>query len=306
MQYKQEKLNRIRTIIREDLTYLESNQNFNFLSQELREKYNIVDTENVSSNNYDPIALSIIEESKDGLVLDCGAGKRSYYYENVVNFEIVPYDTTDVLGVGEELPFQDNVFEAVFSLAVLEHVKDPFQCAKEIARVMKPGGKLYCVVPFLQPLHGYPHHYYNMSIEGLRNLFADKLCIQKQEVIASGLPIWALSWILNSWAGGLHGKTKEDFISMKISDLLDNPVNYLGQDFVTELSAEKNIELACTTALIATKTGTLEDSQKSESVSVPEIKSVTNTVHSDKSQHRKSNLSSWDKFIDRVRYGRSS
>jgi hypothetical protein len=26
-------------------------------------------------------------------------------------------------------------------------------------------------VPFLQPLHGYPHHYYNMTGEGLRNLF---------------------------------------------------------------------------------------------------------------------------------------
>lgn len=305
MQQKQEKLNKIKKIIREDLSYLESERNFNFLSQELREKYNIVDTENVSSNDYDPIALSIIEESKDGLVLDCGAGKRSVYYDNVVNFEIVPYDTTDVLGVGEELPFQDSVFDAVFSLAVLEHVKDPFQCAKEIARVMKPGGKLYCVVPFLQPLHGYPHHYYNMSIEGLRNLFVDKLCIQQQEVIASGLPIWTLSWILNSWVNGLQGQTQQDFLNMKVSDLLDTPVNYLGQNFVTELSVEKNIELACTTALIATKAGLPKDLPKSEVKSDSERTSEIPTINSDNNTHQKSAASFWDKLLERVRYGRS-
>jgi SAM-dependent methyltransferase len=302
MQSKPAKLNKIKNIIRTDLPHTQSDKNFNFLSQDLREKYNIVDTDNVSSNNYDPIALSIIEDCKDGLVLDCGAGKRSHYYENVVNFEIVPYDTTDVLGVGEELPFQDNVFDAVFSLAVLEHVKDPFQCAKEIARVMKPGARLYCVVPFLQPLHGYPHHYYNMSIEGLRNLFVDKLHIEKQEVIASGLPIWTLSWILNSWAAGLTGEVKEDFLNMKVSDLLDSPINYLGKGFVTELSAEKNIELACTTALIATKINMLEADPGNSTQSMNEP--GNGMVHSPKTTESKPSL--WKKLIRRIRRGHSS
>jgi len=36
---------------------------------------------------------------------DAGACKKRAYYDNVVNLEIVPYDTTDVLGVGEVLPF---------------------------------------------------------------------------------------------------------------------------------------------------------------------------------------------------------
>jgi ubiquinone/menaquinone biosynthesis C-methylase UbiE len=122
------------------------------------------------------------------------------YYTNVVNNEIVAYDTTDVLGVSEELPFTDNSFDAVLvlSLAVLEHVKDPFKCAAEISRIIKPGVSIYCVVPFLQPLHGYPHHYYNMSIQGLKNLFNDTLEIERQGIIASGLTIWILTWFLNS------------------------------------------------------------------------------------------------------------
>ena len=253
MKEKKEKLDKIRAIIRDDLPYTESRKNFNFLSKELQKKYNIIDTNNVSSNNYDPIALSIIEKYSNGLILDCGSGKRSNYYTNVVNFEIVPYDTTDVLGVGEELPFRDNVFDAVFSLAVLEHVKDPFKCASEISRVMKLGATLYCVVPFLQPLHGYPHHYYNMSIQGLKNLFDDFLYIEKQEVIASGLPIWTLTWFLNSWLSGLDGDAKSEFLGMTVADLIGNPIDYFEQKFVKELSVEKNIELACTTALIAKK-----------------------------------------------------
>lgn len=254
MKGKKEKLNRIRSIIRDDLPFTESRENFNFLSEELKQKYNIIDTALVSSHDYDPIALSIIEEHSDGLVLDCGSGKRSKYYADVVNFEIVPYDTTDVLGVGEELPFKDNEFNAVFSLNVLEHVKDPFKCASEISRVMKPGATLYCVVPFLQPMHGYPHHYYNMSMEGLKNLFDDFLSIEKQEVIASGLPIWTLTWFLNSWLNGLGDDAKNEFLNMKIADLIGNPIDYFEQNFVKELPMENNIELACTTALIAKKT----------------------------------------------------
>jgi SAM-dependent methyltransferase len=263
MQGKAEKLNKIRTIIKDDMPYSESSIHLNFLSEELQQKYNIIDTENVSSNDYDPFALSIILEHQDGLILDCGAGKRSIYYPNVVNYEIVPYDTTDVLGVGEELPFKDNSFDGVFSLAVLEHVKDPFKCASEITRVMKPGASLYCVVPFLQPLHGYPHHYYNMSIQGLKNLFDDTLEIERQEIIASGLPIWTLTWFLNSWSSGLQDKTRQDFLNMTVADLLGNPVDYLERNFVKELPKEKNIELACTTALLAKKPFGSMDTQSS-------------------------------------------
>ena len=142
-----------------------------FHSTELREKFSIVDTINVSAHGYDPYAQAIINENKDGLVLDCGAGSRGDYLPNVVNYEIVDCPSTDVRGVAEARPFRDGVFDGVLCLNVPEHVKDPFCAVREIARVMKPGARLDCVVPFLQPLHAYPHHYYNKTAEGLRNLF---------------------------------------------------------------------------------------------------------------------------------------
>ncbi len=225
-----------------------------FLSAGLREKFSIVDTDNVSAHGYDPYAQAIIDSSPDGFVLDCGAGSRGDYLPNVVNFEIVDYPSTDVRGVAEALPFRDAVFDGVLCLNVLEHVKDPFQAARELARVMKPGARLYCVVPFLQPLHAYPHHYYNMTAEGLRNLFAGHLEIERQEVPASGLPVWTLTWFLGRWVNGLPPEAREQFMQMRVGELIGDTMRYLDADFVKKLPPASNFELASTTAIFARKT----------------------------------------------------
>jgi SAM-dependent methyltransferase len=247
---KQRKLDRMRPLLRTDLLMQVRPDHYDFLTDAFRAQFNIVDTDAISANEYDPSALSLIERYANGWVLDCGAGLRSTYYPNVVNFEIAPYDSTDVRGVAECLPFVDAAFDAVVSIAVLEHVKDPFAAAREIARVLKPGGDLYCCVPFLQPLHGYPHHYYNMTHQGLANLFADHVDIESVEAIASTLPIYALTWILRSWADGLQGADRREFLDQTVGALIDYPGNYLERGFVRNLSAEKNRELACATVLI--------------------------------------------------------
>jgi SAM-dependent methyltransferase len=250
---KARKIPRIRPLLRADLPVVETGRCFDFLSAELRREFDIVDTDAVSSNNYDAHVLGLIERHRDGMILDCGAGKRSVYYDNVVNFEIAAYETTDVRGVGEVLPFVDSVFDAVISIAVLEHVKDPFRCASEIVRVLKPGGELICCVPFLQPYHGYPHHYYNMTHQGLRNLFADRMTVERIEVYESVLPIWSLTWIVSSWAEGLHGATRQQFLDMRLGDLLKPPSEFLKVPFVTDLPPQKNLELASACVLFGRK-----------------------------------------------------
>ena len=142
-QQKKKKIKRIKEIISPETDYFETDHNLDFLPRSVRNDYDLKTTENISAHGYDRFARKLIENNREGLVLDCGAGKRPEYLENVINFEIVPYDTTDVLGIGEELPFIDNCFDAVLSLNVLEHVKDPFKCAAEISRVLKPNGKLF-------------------------------------------------------------------------------------------------------------------------------------------------------------------
>jgi SAM-dependent methyltransferase len=223
-----------------------------FLTPELRARYAIIDTDAVSANAYDENTLALIDRHAGGMVLDCGAGHRSIYLENVINFEIAAYDTTDVRGVGEELPFSDESLDAVLSLAVLEHVKDPFACAREITRVLKPGGELMVCVPLLQPVHAYPHHYYNMTAQGLANLFPG-IRVDRQEVCPSMLPIWSLTWIIRSWADGLKDRARSEFLNLRMADLLESGESYLNRSFVRDLGDGKNFELASATVLFGHK-----------------------------------------------------
>ena len=247
------KLDLFRPYLRDELPHRWRGGKPDFLSGPLRASAGVSSTSAVSSNRYDKHALSLIHSLPDGLILDCGAGRRGVYFPNVVNLEIADYDTTDVIGVGEELPFKDSSFDAVISIAVLEHVRNPFRCADEIVRVLKPGGRLICCAPFLQPYHGYPNHFFNMSHQGLRSLFEDDLQIDDHQVIGSMLPIWTLTWMINSWADGLEPAVRERFLSMQLKDLVGPARSYLQEDFVQGLSPGKNFELASATLLFATK-----------------------------------------------------
>ena len=247
------KFARLKPLLNLAWPYVRRGEKYDFLTEELRAQAGISDTENVASNHYDPQTRELIRRHADGLVLDCGAGRRQVYYPNVVNFEVVDYDTTDIIGAGEQLPFKDNAFDAIISLAVLEHVRDPFACAREIIRVLKPGGELLCGVPFLQPQHGYPNHYYNMAPQGLRALFERDLVIEDHRVTDAALPIWTLTWVLQSWAAGLDDAARGEFLALRVADLMRSPQDYLDRGWVRGLSAEKNMELACGTLLTARK-----------------------------------------------------
>lgn len=224
----------------------------NLISPELVEQFNLTPTPNVSAHIYDGIAQNIIK--KGGMVLDCGSGKKDLLFDNLVQMEIVDYENVDVLGVNQSLPFKDASFDAVFSLAVLEHVDQPFDCAAEIIRVLKPGGRLYVGVPFLQREHGYPHHYFGMTRMGLQRLFKDKIDIESHCVPLSGHPIWALWMTLQSYRDGLEGEDRQNFHNLRVSDFLSSsPRDLLGEPWVQNLSEEARWTIATTTQLIANK-----------------------------------------------------
>ena len=75
-----------------------------------------------------------------GLEVEFGRAKEALAYcEN----EAAPV----INAVGESLPFPDDTFDLMLSHEVIEHVNDDFQCLSEMARCLKPGGRLVLFCP---------------------------------------------------------------------------------------------------------------------------------------------------------------
>lgn len=55
-----------------------------------------------------------------------------------------------------ELPYDDNSFDAIFICFVLEHLSDPVAAVAEAKRVLKDGGTLVCTEVFNDALYVYP------------------------------------------------------------------------------------------------------------------------------------------------------
>jgi hypothetical protein len=105
----------------------------------------------------------------------------------------------------------------------------------------------------LAPLHGYPHHYFNATPQGIRALFEDAMTVTEVSVLASTHPIWSLTWILNIWRSGLPKPAQKQFDRMRLGDLLGSPTTYLDEPFCSQLPHDIQLQIACGTALKARK-----------------------------------------------------
>ncbi|MER9406666.1 class I SAM-dependent methyltransferase [Mesorhizobium caraganae] len=209
----------------------------------------------VSSHFYGPKIYDFLNEFPQGSIfLDAGAGLRKRPLPNVINVEIYDYPSTDVLAIGQSLPFKDNSFDGILSLAVLEHVDDPFLCAKELKRVLKPGGRVLVMIPFLQAEHGYPSHYFNATRSGVVKLF-EGLTLKEQILEKSNHPILTLQQIVGVYFAGLGEDCRYEFLAMPVSDLFDLAEKHLKgeQDQMLNLDPEKAFHIAWGTTSIFQK-----------------------------------------------------
>jgi len=210
-----------------------------------------------SAHDYGAVIWKFLESlGSEAMVLDAGAGLRRMPARNVINLDIYDYPSTDILAIGQDLPFRDNTFDGVLSLAVLEHVNDPFLCARELIRVVKPGGKILAMIPFLQAEHGYPSHYANFTRFGMQELFKSTVEVEEHFLERSNLPIFALNQILSIYTFGLSEPTRSEFLQMKIADLLSrSPDHYIDNHdpIVEHLDSETKWVIAAGTTAIFRK-----------------------------------------------------
>jgi SAM-dependent methyltransferase len=114
-----------------------------------------------------------------GRLLDLGCGKVPFYglYREYVS-ETVCVDWSNSLhgsdhldaecDLTKDLPFADASFDSILLSDVLEHIPVPEHLWREMARLLKPGGKLLLNVPFFYWLHEEPYDFYRYTKYALR------------------------------------------------------------------------------------------------------------------------------------------
>ncbi len=227
-----------------------------FLSPEVIAAFGFPDAPPISAHQYPPPLMNQVRGNRGALFLDLGAGLRHSYQSNVVNADIHPWVSTDVVCIGEDLPFADAQFDHVLCLAVLEHTRRPWDVAREIHRVLKPGGTVLVDYPFLQPVHGYPHHYFNATPQGCASLFTDGFDIESLEIGGHQHPAIAVNWILTVWRNGLPPDQAHMFEALSVGELVAGPLDrLLAAPYAVALHPEMKRVIASGSMLKAVKRG---------------------------------------------------
>jgi SAM-dependent methyltransferase len=110
-----------------------------------------------------------------GVVLDLGAGLRPF--ADLIPGRTIALDhrarpDIDLIGDAHRLPFGDATVDAIVCTEVFEHLIDPPAAARELIRILKPGGRLVLTTRFCFPLHDRPADYWRFTSYTLARLFA--------------------------------------------------------------------------------------------------------------------------------------
>ena len=220
-----------------------------------KQHYTLSDYAGESANaSYAPF-VDEIRANPNQLYMDLSCGMRDVLHENCLYLEVYPSLCADVIvEPNNRYPIESGSLDGIGCFAVLEHVSQPWVVAQEIHRMLKPGGVCMIDWPFLQPVHGYPSHYYNATREGLREMFSEGFEIVRLGTERSQNPAWTINWILGNFIEKLPPAEKRKLSRMTVGELLEqHPKTDFWQSIMAQVPDDVVSEFSCGNTLIATK-----------------------------------------------------
>jgi SAM-dependent methyltransferase len=169
------------------------------------------------------------------LVADFGSGPL-VYSDQVLCVDGNNYANVHLVADLERLPVKANTFSGILSIAVLEHVADPAAHVAEIGRVLKPGGRVLCSIPFMQGFHASPGDFQRYTKTGIAELFKDFEILDVR--VGSG-PTSGMLWTLQEWLAMLlsFGSMRLYRLLLPLTWLL-SPLKYLDALLMRHPAAE--------------------------------------------------------------------
>ena len=165
------------------------------------------------TTSYDCALKHILKQyDSKSVIINYGSGPgRIDSRDDIINVDIFSFRNVDLHVDTDPIPLRPSTVDLVLSIAVLEHVKNPQDMVSEIYRVLKPSGRIFCFVPFMQPIHSAPADYYRWTPEGLRELFAEFEAI---EVFSASGPSSSLAWLFAIWLASIFSLGNKTLFSV--------------------------------------------------------------------------------------------
>jgi uncharacterized protein YbaR (Trm112 family)/SAM-dependent methyltransferase len=159
------------------------------------------------------------------IILNLGAGNMAVDLPNVIRMDVTLTPYVDVVGDAHALPFLPSTFDFVLSLAVTEHLRQPFVAAQEAYDVLRNGGYVYSDCNFVFAYHGYPHHYFNASQQGLEQVYS-MFEILRSGVAPFQMPAFMLRMVLSSYLKWMAPSEKPNILAFRslIQQILEEPL----------------------------------------------------------------------------------
>lgn len=120
-------------------------------------------------SNYNVDGLTVVDVgSKDFN----GSIKPAFSSSKYIGVDIQSGKNVDVVMTDSKtIPLNNEYANVVTCLSVLEHCNNPFALMGEMSRILKPNGIIIVCTPQVWGLHDYPHDYWRINPDGMRELF---------------------------------------------------------------------------------------------------------------------------------------
>jgi uncharacterized protein YbaR (Trm112 family) len=168
------------------------------------------------------------------IVLDFGAGRQELDDPCVIRMDLIWHPCVDVVADVHALPFRSGAIDFAFGGAVMEHVARPWEAIDELYRVLKPGGYVYADWSFIFAYHGYPHHYFNATVNGIAQAFRAFRQLEAGVTPYHGSP-FALRSVLGTYLEYFRPTTQleREFVA-RLHEVLWHPLDDFDRSFAPE------------------------------------------------------------------------
>lgn len=186
-------------------------------------------------------------------ILDAGAGELRYkmycHHLNYTSQDFAQYDgkgdgvglhtdkwdqtKLDIVSDITSIPEKDGSFDAIMCIEVIEHIPDPAKAIKEMARLLKKGGKLivtspFCSVSHMTPFHfatGFNKYYYEHHFK-INNLKIEEITPNGDYYEYLAQEMRRLPWVVNEYSN--YSKSNLSFLTKTVYSIL----SYIYRKFI--------------------------------------------------------------------------